>query len=182
MFLLRLLFFINILVAIFPLIRRKDDLSDIPLTPSQRALLGLDPNVSSPATPGGTFITPPRYALSSTPRSSTPPSRNSAYSTSPLSGYGSQVSLKDGQGGSSFSPASPSPLLQKALGARDSTRRASYGSPSPNGIGAGVNSTSLVGLPSTPSPVSGKGSSVGLNNRWLYERGRASPGGRSVYS
>ncbi|KAH0556130.1 hypothetical protein GP486_005937 [Trichoglossum hirsutum] len=50
--LLRMLWFINIIIAFTPLIKPKDDLSDIPLTPSQRALLGLDPNAPSSLKPG----------------------------------------------------------------------------------------------------------------------------------
>jgi nucleoporin POM34 len=177
--LLRLACFFNILMALYPLVRRKDDFSDIPLTPSQRALLGLDPNTTPPLTPGGTYITPPRYALSS-PRTGTPVSHGSSYTNSPLSGNGSP-SFYQRQGGSPFSPSSPSPLLQKAIGlnGRDATRRHSYGSPSPLG---GSKGGSLISYPATPSPTAGKGASVGLNNRWLYERGRGSPGGKSIYS
>jgi nucleoporin POM34 len=42
--LLRLLFVINIFIAILPLLRPKDTLADIPLTPAQRSLLGLSPS------------------------------------------------------------------------------------------------------------------------------------------
>ena len=88
---------------------------------------------------------------------------------------------------SPFSP-SASPLWQKTLGGggsggRDSLRRHSYGSPSPLGPGVGIKDGSVFGVPGTPSPSTGRGASVGLNNRWLYERGRASPGpGRNGYS
>jgi len=182
--LLRLLLVFNILAACSPLIRRKDDLADIPLTPSQRALLGLDPRTSTPATPGTQYITPPRYARSSTPRSGTPGSGSSStYSSSPLSGKGSPSMGRAGTG-SPFSP-SPSPLLQKAIGggARDFTRRQSYGSQSPLGASMNGRESGLFGTPTSPSPTTGKGASVGLNSRWLYERGRASSGSsRGVYS
>lgn len=169
-------------MALFPLIRRKDDLLDIPLTPSQRALLGLDPNATPPMTPGAQYITPPRYPRSSTPRSGTPGSRSSSQWSSPLSGRGPISSGRSG-GEMSFSP-SPSPLLQKAIGgvSRDLNRRHSYGSPSPLGPNLNARGMSILGAPSTPSPTAGKGTSVGLNSRWLYEKSRVSPGNRGLYS
>ncbi|KAI9850954.1 MAG: hypothetical protein M1838_004739 [Thelocarpon superellum] len=180
--LLRLVLCYNIAAALAPLARRKDDLSDIPLTPPQRALLGLDPRASSPVTPGSTYITPPRYHRSSTPGSGTPGSRASSYGSSPLSGKGSPANAAS-PGGSPYSPMA-SPLLQKAVagGSRDLTRRNSYASPSPLGANATGNNASVMGLPATPSPSSGKRASVGLNSRWLYERGRASPGSPALYS
>ncbi|KAI9777247.1 MAG: hypothetical protein M1839_008977 [Geoglossum umbratile] len=178
--LLRVLWLTNIVIALMPLIKPKDDLSDIPLTPSQRALLGLDPNAASPLKPGSQYVTPPRYTRSSTSRGGTPGSRSSSYSSSPLSGKGSATNKPIG--GSSFSP-STSPLLQKAVagGGRDLTRRQSYSSPSPMG-GSGSSLLSSVAMPATPSPTSGKGASVTLNSRWLYERSRGSPGGSKFFS
>lgn len=74
-------------------------------------------------------------------------------------------------------------MWQKAVeGSRDSMRRHSYGSPSPLRSGLGGRDMSLLGTPSTPSPPVGRGASVGLNNKWLYERGRANPGHRGIYS
>jgi len=178
----RLLLVYNIAVALFPLIRRKDDLLDIPLTPSQRALLGLDPNATPPMTPGTQYITPPRYPRSSTSLSGTPGSRSSSHWSSPLSGRGN-VSIGRNGGESSFSP-SASPLLHKAIagGPKDLIRRHSYGSPSPLGPNTNGRSMSILGAPSTPCPTVGKGASVGLNSRWLYEKGRGSPGSRGLYS
>jgi len=178
--LLRILWLINIIIALMPLIKPKDDLSDIPLTPCQRALLGLDPNAASPLKPGSQYVTPPRYPRSSTSHSGTPGSRSSSYSSSPLSGKGSAANKPIG--GPSFSP-STSPLLQKAVagGGRDLTRRQSYGSPSPMG-GSGSSLLSSVAAPATPSPTGGKGASVTLNSRWLYERSRGSPGGSKFFS
>ncbi|KAI9765314.1 MAG: hypothetical protein M1840_007513 [Geoglossum simile] len=178
--LLRMLWLINIIIALMPLIKPKDDLSDIPLTPCQRALLGLDPNAASPLKPGSQYITPPRYPRSSTSRSGTPGSRSSSYSSSPLSGKGSAANRPIS--GPSFSP-STSPLLQKAVtgGGRDLTRRQSYGSPSPMG-GSGSSLLNSAAVPATPSPTGGKGASVTLNSRWLYERNRGSPSGSKFLS
>ncbi|KAI9802369.1 MAG: hypothetical protein M1833_001875 [Piccolia ochrophora] len=177
---LRFLLVFNIFMALLPLIRPKDDLDDIPLTPSQRALLGLGSS-ASPATPGVQYSTPPRYPRSSSPRNNTPSSRSTSYSASPLSGRASP-SFGRGLGASPFSPAA-SPLLQKAIGGgnRELSRRHSVGTPSPLGAMTGGGAASLVGLPSTPSPSSGKGPSVGLNSRWLYDRNRAGPGAGKVF-
>ena len=42
---------------------------------------------------------------------------------------------------------------------------------------------SVYSVPSTPSPMGGRGpSSVPLNSRWLYEKGRSLSGSRSIYS
>lgn len=156
-------------MALMPLIRRKDDLSDIPLTPAQRKLLGLPPT-DTPPVPGSQYITPPRYARSPTPHSGSP---NSNYSNSPLSGKGSPS-----QGTPKGSPFSPnaSPLLHKAVGGFGGTRRPSYGSPSPLGPG------SRLDMPGTPSPSAGKPASVGLNSKWLYEKGRRNSGNGHLFS
>lgn len=163
---LRLILVMNILIALSPLLRPKDTLSDIPLTPAQRSLLGL-PATATPPTPGSTYITPPRYARSPAPRNS---ASNTPISSSPLSGSPSGrnspingTPSKEGRG-SPFSP-NASPLLHKTF---NNQRRSSYGSPGPLGrIGA---------EPGTPSPSGGGKASVGLNNKWLYEKGRASQG------
>ncbi|KAI9892199.1 MAG: hypothetical protein M1814_001658 [Vezdaea aestivalis] len=173
----RLLFFFNIVVALSPLFRPTDNLTDIPLTPTQRSLLGLNPDDTPPLTPGGHYITPPRYARS-TSRVGTPGSGRSSYNNSPLQG-GSGVRTASG---SPFSPSSPVTLFQKALAVgTDEARRRSFGATSSlNGSLIGGN-VSMSALPSTPSPTSGKGvASVALNNRWLYERGRSTPGTKSV--
>ncbi|KAL8848990.1 MAG: hypothetical protein Q9221_006021 [Calogaya cf. arnoldii] len=171
----------NIVVALWPLYRGHDPVSDIALTPTQRALLGLDPNATPPPTSGTRYVTPPRYARSPTPRSDsgagsrnrhssagkTPFSRKDRSSESPLFGNSENP----------FSP-SASPLWQKSMlgSGRDARRRSSMGTPSP--LGPGKDNGSLW-MPSTPSPVTGKGgASVGLNNRWLYERGRSESGRR----
>jgi len=156
-------------MALYPLYRPKDNLSDIPLTPTQRALLGLDPTATPSATPGTTYVTPPRYRMS-TSRKASPVSRQ----TSPLSATPT-LSERRVSSGSSFSPAS-SPLFHKAVanGGRETSRRQSFGSSSPlarsNSFGESSIGSSIG--PSSPSPLGGKRSTLGVSNRWLYERSR----------
>lgn len=171
----------NIFVALYPLFRPKDDLSDIPLTPSQRALLGLDPTVTPPATPGTQYITPPRYRLSSASRQASPASRG----TSPLPASGPLSSGRRASMGASFSP-SASPLFQKAVtsGNRESVRRQSFGSPSPLSSSSPFRdslSSSIGRGPASPSPVGSKRSSLGLSNKWLYEKSSRRLSGNAVF-
>ncbi|EEP78993.1 predicted protein [Uncinocarpus reesii 1704] len=173
LFIFRLFFLANIATAFYPLFRPKDDISDIPLTPSQRTLLGLEPNNTRPATSGSTYVTPPRYRLSSSSRKASPLSPSS----SPLSGRGSPMGSQ-GFDGSLYSP-SPSPLFQRTVagGNRDMMRRHSFGSSSSLGRSSLRDSTTSLWTPSSPSPNGGKNGNV-LANKWLYERTRAiSPGG-----
>lgn len=182
---------VNIITAAYPAVGPQDDLSDIPLTPGQRKLLGLPPS-SRPATPGSVYSTPPRY--SRTPSLSGSASAKRNYSDPPAevqsshSFYRSPVDLSDSVGSSGFNgmgstmssnfsmTPSGSPLLQRAmLGARRSSI-GSLGSPAPAGSlfggfgGLGPDSP-------TPNPANAaKRSSVGLNNKWLYERGRGGAG------
>ncbi|KAK2744770.1 hypothetical protein FQN55_006526 [Onygenales sp. PD_40] len=173
--LLRLLLLINIVAALYPLYRPKDDLSDIPLTPSQRSLLGLDPSHSAPSTPGTHYITPPRYRISSGSRKGSPLSPSS----SPRSFNASQSSGRP-QDGPPFSP-SPSPLLQKAMGNGDARRRQSFGSPSPLGRSS-LWDGSVLRVPSTPSPSgNGKNANVVFTNKWMYEKTRSMSPTGSVY-
>ncbi|KAL8941309.1 MAG: hypothetical protein Q9216_002328 [Gyalolechia sp. 2 TL-2023] len=174
----------NIVIALYPLYKGQDNVPDIPLTPSQRALLGLDPNATPPPAPGTLYITPPRYARSTTPRDGSSASNRSNRSNRSSAGNTS-ISRKERSSESplfgrswSDSPFSPSasPLWQKgALGSGRDSRRESLGLPSP--LGPGKNDSRWC-LPSTPSPVTGKGqgASVGLNNRWLYQRQRTGSG------
>lgn len=161
----------------------KDDVTDIPLTPSQRALLGLDPFAGPSDSPVNQCITPPRYPRSLTPRSGSPASRGSNSTRSPLSRNGSPLFGPDGSE-SPFS-ASASSLWQKSVGgSRDSLRRNSFGSSSPRSIVPHGKDATVLSTSNSPSPLAGKGVSVGLNNRWLYERGRVTPGSRGpkIYS
>lgn len=184
----------NIGANLLPLARQKDDLADIPLTPSQRKLLGLPPS-SAPPTPGSVYSTPPRY--SRTPSISGSAGSKRSFSSSPRSPFSNNGSPTPGNGignlsglGGIGSPSSP--LLQKAM---NGARRSSFGSLGSPGssLGAGLGatlgtslgasfSTSLGastgsfygGVPDSPSPTpaAAKRSTVGLNNKWLYERGR----------
>ncbi|KAL2257200.1 hypothetical protein VTK26DRAFT_518 [Humicola hyalothermophila] len=183
---------INIALALLPLVRPKDDLSDIPLTPAQRKLLGLPPS-SKPATPNSVYSTPPRY--SRTPSLAGSPASIKSYASSPLSnlaspGSGPYTSKLTGTSPAKhYSPSAVSPLLQKAVGGGavatgGNPPRTTFGSPSPLGastsssiFGASTASSLFGGdsptTPSTPTPAAtGKRSSVGLNNKWLYEKGR----------
>jgi nucleoporin POM34 len=170
---------VNIISAFLPLIRRyyPDDIADIPLTPSQRASMGLKAGVLSPQTAGAAYaspnyVTPPRYQRS-TPRSSSFSNQDRG-SQSPLSGSprgGFALSTSN----SPFSPntSTGSPLFQKALNG-STTRRLSYaGSPMSSSL-FGESSSSAT--PGTPTPSTGK-ASVGLNNKWLYEKRRDSRSG-----
>jgi len=159
-------------------------MEDIPLTPSQRALLGLKPS-NTPLSTTSQTATPPRYSRS---RSTTPKSiisdRGSSPSTSsnasPLddrgrrrSGSVENKSLRESlrAGSNSGSPygGNGSPLVQKTL-IGNTERRLSFDMSVSDNIN---NYTSQIG--------NGK-ASVGLNNKWLYERGRSSPIGRSIFS
>lgn len=170
---IRLLLLLNIVIALLPLFRRylKDDITDIPLTPSQRQAMGLNPNASpTPTTPGsGNYVTPPRYQKS-TPRSSLSNQGDRTASGSPLSGS-QRGNLGKSSSNSPFSPSSGSPLFQRAVSS--SSRRMSFDRQSPlsNSL---FGESSSSNTPSTPTPSTGR-ASVGLNNKWLYEKGRPSP-------
>jgi nucleoporin POM34 len=177
--LIRLVFVFNVASAVMPLVRRyyPDDIADIPLTPSQRASMGLKADMLSPATPGSAYaspnyVTPPRYQRS-TPRSSSF-SNNDHGSHSPLSGS-PRNSFALSTSNSPFSPnaSAGSPLFQKALNS-STTRRLSYaGSPMSSSL---FGDSSSSATPGTPTPSTGK-ASVGLNNKWLYEKRRDSRSG-----
>jgi nucleoporin POM34 len=96
--LLRLYLVINIILSLrpaIPYLSQNDEITDIPLTPSQRALLGLNPSTPSTAVSiagaGGAFITPPRYRHTSGSSKNTPNGQSTSrrsisenYSNSPL--------------------------------------------------------------------------------------------------
>lgn len=172
----------NIFFALVPLMLPKDEVVDIPLTPSQRALLGLDPKATPPGTPTSAYVTPPRYPQSTTPRTGSSDARGSPLSGSPLSGKGSPLRGMSPRN-SSFA-GNASPLLHKALqeDCRGALKRQSQGSSSPLGSISGGLDLGGISLPATPTPSRGKGASVGLNSKWLYERGRGSPVGGGLYS
>lgn len=173
---------ISLAYAVSPLFRPKDACEDIPLTPSQRHMLGLPPS-SRPQTAldqSTGIITPPRYSRSSTPRSGNS-LRGSPLSGSPMDFGSSQ------QRPSSGSLYSPSPLATKSYESgfanhRDSvgfgvTRRLSYGGGSNSPRGSPLNLSEFETAGNVGSPSRGNKASVGLNSKWLYEKGRRSPSG-----
>ncbi|KAH6626424.1 nuclear pore complex component-domain-containing protein [Chaetomium sp. MPI-SDFR-AT-0129] len=183
----------NIGIALLPLWRPKDDLSDIPLTPAQRKLLGLPPS-GQPPTPNSAYSTPPRYSRTPSLAGSPAAASIKSYTSSPLSNLaspspGQYPSPRFGNNGNnnnispskyapgqspysySPSPSNVSPLLQKATAAGG--RRSSFGSTSP--LNASTSSSVFGEGPATPTPA-GKRSSVGLNSKWLYAKGRRSSG------
>lgn len=141
-----------------------DDIADIPLTPSQRTSMGLKASVPSSQTPASAYaspayVTPPRYSRS-TPRSSF-----SNQGERPLLGSGSPAAgLNRSTSNTSYSPG--------GLGS-SANKRGSYGGASPFNSSLFGDSGSSAG-PGTPTPSTGK-ASVGLNNKWLYEKRRDSP-------
>lgn len=174
-------------MACLPLVRPKDELSDIPLTATQRKLLGLNPALVT-TTLDAKFSTPPRY--SRTPSIAGSVGSRASYNGSPLEARGSSVPFPPSQSfAGSVSQFSPnpmgSPLLQSVNGT--SHRRPSFGSPSSfsssfNGGNFGASTSSnIFSDPASPSPSAGKRTSIGLNNKWLYEKGRKSPGSTWVY-
>ncbi|KAI1801653.1 NPCC-domain-containing protein [Daldinia bambusicola] len=161
----------NIGTNLLPLIRPKDDLSDIPLTPGQRRLLGLPPS-SAPPTPGSAYSTPPRY--SRTPSISGSTASKRSFSASPRSSSSNYGSLSGGNGNSNLAGfGSPqSPLLQKAMNGARRSSISSLGSSGMFGASTGFSSSFYGGVPDSPSPspAAGKRSTVGLSSKWMYER------------
>lgn len=140
--------------------------------------------MSRPATPQekDQWITPPRYTRS---RSGTPQSPASSLRAQ-VSGSPSSGSLFGGTpqregSGSPFSPGSYSPSsltpLRSGAGGGGERRRLSYNARS-SPLGVGEFDAGTTGFPSggegtstgTPSRK-GNRASVGLNNKWLYEKG-----------
>ncbi|SMR60180.1 unnamed protein product [Zymoseptoria tritici ST99CH_3D1] len=190
---IRLVFFTNAFFAILPAVRTADACEDIPLSPKQRSLLGLPP-MSRPATPQEKeqYVTPPRFARSSTPRSAGNTGMRAEGLDSPLSGRGTPLNTS-GTGGSIRAPGSGSPY-------NSGLYRSVSGSGGMGGSGSGMQSAaestrrrlSYTNTRSSPLTVSefeamgqgtpSKRASVGLNNKWLYEKGRtagpkSTPGG-----
>ena len=188
----RALIVFNLLYALSPLYLRKDDLSDVPLTPSQRNLLGLGPS-SAPETPGSTYVTPPRYSRStsrsaSSSRAATLGSTSYEWSPSgspiggsPLAGRGVGSASIWGAGSSPVSGAG-SPWVRKAMEGRrlSSGGRLPAGSPLSKEL-ALDESLRVSSMPGTPTP-GGRGASVQLNSKWLYQKRKESPTTRSVYN
>ena len=152
--------------------------------------------MSRPATPQeeAQYVTPPRYSRSATPRSSFGSAGSLADSLrvqargSPLSGHGSpfdaSVSINSPFGSStrrgslSGSPFSASPLKDKMFSNSEMGRRGSFGSSMGRRGSLGSSRGSPMGgeFDNMSSPAKSGRASVGLNSKWLYQKGRASPG------
>lgn len=159
----------NIVEATSRAFRKQDDFTEIPLTPKQRTLLGLDPDKAT--TVNGQILTPPRYPRSTpTSRSATPVQSGSPslFSSSPR---GTPTPL--GRTGAQTPPPGGSPF--RVL----TDRRNSFGSSTASSNGRSV------ALPATPSPTGktghglASGSSVLPGNRYYYEK-MARRGGNGI--
>ncbi|KAK4501628.1 hypothetical protein PRZ48_007437 [Zasmidium cellare] len=182
LWILRALFLANIGIATAPLWRTPDACEDIPLTPSQRELMGLPP-MSRPATPQEKeqYVTPPRFSRSNTPRSASSSTR-AEVSGSPLSGRGTpldntgsflRTSPFDSQrrNSGSMSPLAGGSAVRSGGGGE--RRRLSYTNTSNRSSPLSFSEFDSSG--SLQTPTKGSKPSMGLNNKWLYEKGRGSP-------
>ncbi|CAK7206036.1 hypothetical protein SEUCBS139899_008819 [Sporothrix eucalyptigena] len=190
---------INMARSLLPLFRKPDTLSDIPLTPGQRKLLGL-PTLKTPGTPNAVYTTPPRYtrtpSVSGSAASMTGATRGSgsvndssfskSFTGSPISGSPLFPKARPANGGvtngsgSPFSPTSPFQNNRKASFGSPGTLGGSTPSGAPGTAGSLFSDSTMSSLPGTPSPT-GKRLSMGLNNKWLYEKGRRSSSGTRLY-
>jgi nucleoporin POM34 len=188
----RLLFLLNSILACKPLMLTPDACEDVPLTPRQRKLLGLPP-MTRPATPQEKeqYVTPPRFTRSATPRSArasaSSPGVRGESGDSPLSGRGTPV---DANG--SFRRSGGSPYSNSTLMGAGASPYGSGASPFGSGERRRLSYTSTRSSPLTVSEFEAMGNpvgspsggrkenraSVGLNNKWLYEKGRTGSGGR----
>ncbi|KAK5119860.1 hypothetical protein LTR85_007186 [Meristemomyces frigidus] len=179
LYLLRAFFAINIALALAPLFRPQDACEDIPLTPAQRHHLGLPP-MTRPATPQEKeqYVTPPRYSRSTTPQQQSSASNMRALASdsplgnrqsgSPIDGSSSRRSVS----GSPFASSQrPSPLASGLRDVGDQRRRLSFQSNRSSPLGT----SDFDALGSIGTPTKSSKASVGLNSKWLYEKGRGSP-------
>ncbi|GAB1739543.1 hypothetical protein NU219Hw_g4493t1 [Hortaea werneckii] len=204
--LLRAFLTLNIALSLAPLFRPQDPCDDIPLTDSQRYHLGLPPR-TRPATPmeEKEYVTPPRYSRNtSTPHSDRGGNISRPFaspsSESPLGTRSAGASPLDssllGRGGSPFgaatSPRRPSPRHRASSQGLTPQRKSSpLGGLNPDGEGFGSSSSWVGGggggcstIGTTPTKSTGATTttpvgkaSVGLNSKWLYEKGRGSTRG-----
>ncbi|KAL0640033.1 hypothetical protein Q9L58_000861 [Maublancomyces gigas] len=135
----------NILDAGYKFLRPADEFTDIPLTPEQRKLFGLNPDTPLSATAsGGAFVTPPRYTKSTT----------SSRSGSPNFGVSTSSPNMARNAAATPPPMTPSPL--RMGGAVE--RRTS----------GGFGSLVFGGSPVASGKVGS--SSVVPGNKWIYEK------------
>jgi len=210
---LRLHFCIRIILAlrpVIPYISEQDDFSDIPLTPTQRALLGLNPSTQSTPVSAASdvhYITPPKYRHSpgSTTNGGVITDRRSVsanYSDSPFSasrntfGFSQTPHSNRRASGSPFSQSpTASPLFHKAV--NQSSRKVSdvdfSASTQSFGLGTGTGLGRSQSLrersrrdslePGSPTPGTRSPQLVpGVNYKWLYEKGRKLPKSESFGS
>ena len=151
----------NIFTALLPLLGPKDDLADIPLTPTQRALLGLEPGPAGTAatagvagTAGIAAITPPRYSLSA--------------SSSPLNLHRNNSRSGNGNGSGSAS-ATGTPLSSSRYGMSDSVA-ARFGAT--NGSSNSLN---------TPAGFTDRGDSPVHSPLWVKTREMARGGSQGSF-
>ena len=170
-------------MSAMPLCRQPDTCEDIPLSPDQRRLLGLPP-MSRPATPQEKeqWVTPPRFSRSATPRSTSSSIRPEP-SGSRLSGRGTPLEgstsfLRRSISGSPFASSTQEPtigsgsLYSEMLRSGGERRRLSYSNTRSSPLS--LSEFEEAGK-SVHTPTKGSKASVGLNNKWLYEKGRGSP-------
>jgi Nuclear pore complex component len=178
---LRLYFLLNLSATLLPLLpfRANDSISDIPLTPSQRALMGLAPSPSPSkriSTAGATstqgssksltatspaYVTPPRYRRSSFSPSHSP------------SGAG---------GNGAFGPSTPNSGLSTSANYSSSPLSGRGAAPSPNStfrsLSTSINRlTNPINSPFSPQNRSSSGSpllqkALASNNNSSNNRGR----------
>jgi nucleoporin POM34 len=149
----RLLFAMNLLTSLrpaIPYLSTPDNIEDIPLTPSQRSLLGLPPSktstpTGSPLATGSAYITPPRYqrrpsSTASSPSNSTFDLTQQSYNKTPRSNASADrrsISAQYTPSPSRSDLLSPSPTAPQTAGPAASTfsrfesPNAPYGSGSP---------------------------------------------------
>ena len=142
---IRILFLVNIVLSLrqgIPYLARRDNIEDIPLTPSQRSLLGLPPSTkttpaSSPLAPSTGYVTPPRYHRRLSGSASPSASMNGTPTAEPVSADRRSISanysatpLSTSRYTLGFSPSPNAPQTQPY----NRTGRVASGSPfSPSG-------------------------------------------------
>lgn len=193
---------------VLPYISSKDDLQDIPLTPSQRVLLGLpasDRPSSVPTAGGPGYITPPRYrrdggtntptSLQNTPQpfSTGRRSISANYSSSPLStsrhmlGFSPSPQQNQSYRRSSESPFAVSSDFHQstytAIGGRANLGASAISYSGGLGRSQSIRERKAVidndVAPGTPSP-SGPKRQPGINYKWLYDKGAMLPRSEST--
>lgn len=167
-----------------------DQVTDIPLTPTQRALLGLPPSAKNTpdSTPG--VITPPRYRRTS---GSPQPNSDGRHSTSVNFGSSPLSTSRIGAGAGTSPLSFGTPLSERKAGASPAqsplfhkvvTRNESFGESTASGAGFDTSlrrsqsmrersQRSSMFVPDTPSPVARereKRAIPGVNYKWLYEK------------